>query len=509
MDPPKLGWPDAPRKKLPPWDRVIDVVYHKYRRDQERPDPCHAFGDSIAVFFADSGRVQEKCSSSPYLKLPANIRFKICQKVVMEHSSELTVSLDHKRSMKEVWKSDDFISLSKALEPLSPYMAVSFGLRADIMVAFLMTERFHVTYSPFVNTYFDPLATLWCNRYGHFMQEIVLELDMTRLAFGPGQSAHKLRTGTTNIDKFVKSFVEKQLKRCSPLKSLVLLCRRFYGQRPVIQSPTEPPKTPGRDSCDQFEPVEPNPMWAVQKANPSLYYCPDEELTVCEPLVQLKGMIDSMRLTGLSDQYTHYLLRRVFQIPADKTVLKQHSYRVAPSTVWPRLPGQSSWIDSGNGKLKLDDHTREYLRGLYSPEGAIQLPPPYFDPVTGIASIREPSEHMDVSTEWSVLYERPESRMTMVGRRATNTSADDVNDAEKGLPGLANKIRRSMSKRGFDTRQVLDQSFVDVASPDRSSFGRASTYSGGSRRSLKGLFKLEGDEARRSPEKQLDQEGKN
>lgn len=500
MDPPKSGWPDAPRKKLPPWDRVTDVVYHKYRRDQERTDPCHSFDDSVALFFADCGRVRERHSPSPYFELPANIRFKICQNVVMDHSSELPVSLDHKRSMKEVWKSDEFTSLSKALEPLSSYMAVSFGFRADIMVAFLMTERFHVTYSPFVNTYFDPLATLWCNRYGHFMQDVVLELDMTRLGFGPGKSAHKLRGGTIKVDKLVKTFVETQSRRCSPLKSLVLLCRRFYGQRPVIQSPTESTS----DSCDQVEAVEPNPMWAVQKANPGLYYCPDEELKVCEPLVQLRGMVDSMRLTGLNDQYTHYLLRRIFQIPTDNTILKQHSYRVAPSTVWPRLPGQSSWIDSGNGKLKLDDHMREYLRGLYSPEGATQLPPPYYDPVTGLASIREPSEHMDVSSEWSILYERPDSRMTMAGRGATHALADGVNDAEKSLPGLASRIRRSMSKRAVDARSVLDHSLVDGALSNRSSLERASTYSGGSRRSLKGLCKVEQDEAKKTSEKSLD-----
>ncbi|RXG43605.1 hypothetical protein VDGE_01204 [Verticillium dahliae] len=122
------------------------------------------------------------------------------------------------------------------LQALGPYLRVSFLFFADMMLTVLMTERFHITFSPFVNTYFNPLATHWYRRYGRFMRHIILEIDMTRLGFGPDRQAYKLRAGNMNLDTLIQMFVDVQLRRQdeSTMSSFVLLCRRFYGCRPTV-----------------------------------------------------------------------------------------------------------------------------------------------------------------------------------------------------------------------------------------------------------------------------------
>ncbi|KAK1623939.1 hypothetical protein BDP81DRAFT_502143 [Colletotrichum phormii] len=386
MEKPKSGWPaGSTRKNLPPWDRSIDIVYHQNRRGQALPDKAIDFENSIAIFFADHKREQQHEPISPYLSLPAVARFKICQYLIADYNSDRPICLNDGRFMREVWSDDEYTSLAAAMGPLRPYLDVSFALRADMMVAFLMGERFHITLSPFVGPYLNPLATLWCDKYGHFMQQVIVELDLTRLGFGPGKEACKLRAGTINMDDLIGAFVQGQLRRktYSTLKSLVLLCRRFWGERPSDHLP--PGSRPAADQNDQATSTKPDQVFAPKRSSygADFSYCPDEFLRVCEPFVRLEGMVDSMRLCGFSNGYTHSLLGRIFPVPERSDEVKHHTYRVAPSSVWPRIPGQKSWVDKGHGKFQLDDHSRQYLRGLCLPEGAVMLTRPYENPLDG------------------------------------------------------------------------------------------------------------------------------
>ncbi|KAF3352242.1 Aromatic amino acid aminotransferase C56E4.03 [Verticillium dahliae VDG1] len=175
------------------------------------------------------------------------------------------------------------------LQALGPYLRVSFLFFADMMLTVLMTERFHITFSPFVNTYFNPLATHWYRRYGRFMRHIILEIDMTRLGFGPDRQAYKLRAGNMNLDTLIQMFVDVQLRRQdeSTMSSFVLLCRRFYGCRhTVIDHIT------GLDPCYRIP------------------YCPDTAFSVCNPLLDLAGLVDSIRICGFSNTFTHTLKAR-------------------------------------------------------------------------------------------------------------------------------------------------------------------------------------------------------
>ncbi|UKZ75788.1 hypothetical protein TrVFT333_003482 [Trichoderma virens FT-333] len=95
------------------------------------------------------------------------------------------------------------------------------------------------------------------------------------------------------------------------------------------------------------------PPPSIQEEDPS--YCPDKHLFICNHLLRLRNKVTSLRIAGFSDAYSHAFIATLF--PEAKFLpLAQHSYRVAPSTFWPRLRGQKSWIDTGQGTLILDDH---------------------------------------------------------------------------------------------------------------------------------------------------------
>ncbi|KAK7451623.1 hypothetical protein Landi51_04994 [Colletotrichum acutatum] len=453
MEKPKSGWPaGSTRKNLPPWDRSIDIVYHKYRRGQALPDKAIDFENSVAMFFADHQRTQQQEPTSPYLRLPAVARFQICQHLIADHTSDMPICLNDGRFVREVWTDDEYTSLAAAMGTLQPYLDVSFALRADVLVAFLMEKRFHITLSPFVGPYLNPLATLWCDKYGHFMQHVIVELDLTRLGFGPGKEACKLRAGTVNMDDLIGAFVRGQLRRKnhSTLKSLVLLCRRFWGERPSDHLPSG--SRPAADKDNQGASTEPEQVSAPKRSSygADFSYCPDEFLRICEPFVRLAGFIDSMRLCGFSNGYTHSLLRRIFPVPVSSDEFKHHTYRVAPSSVWPRIPGQKSWVDKGHGKLQLDDHSRQYLRGLCLPEGAIILTRPYENLSTGRMSVGYASRSIEETSENGDARELSDSRTQLIGRASQESVAIDEASLEHRMQVLVHRMRRSLSKREVD-----------------------------------------------------------
>jgi hypothetical protein len=224
------------RQDLPAWDRVVDIVCHTYRLGStDKPRSVDNFGTTIAKFLADHDRVvQPGEKKQGYYKLPDSIRFRICQYFLVDLLDGRPVCLTRSRFTYDVWKPDSFVTLKATLDSLKPYLRISFGVYADLLVTLFVLKRFHVIYSPFITNTFDPAATLWFDRYAQYMQSITIELDMTTLGFGPEPSAIMLNPGTLNVFAHLQRFVDGQKKRSreSNLGSLVLLCRRFYGNRP-------------------------------------------------------------------------------------------------------------------------------------------------------------------------------------------------------------------------------------------------------------------------------------
>jgi hypothetical protein len=156
--------------------------------------------------------------------------------------------------LKDAWRPNEFATLDEVLQPLKPYLEASFELRAEVTVALLMTRQFHVTYSPFVGEVLNPLAFQWLRKYAPYIQNLAVELDMTRLGFSNVENADLLPPGVLHMKKLIKGLAValKRRRNVSTMESLILVCRRYYGSRqrqnsPVIAAfpPTAPIKTRG------------------------------------------------------------------------------------------------------------------------------------------------------------------------------------------------------------------------------------------------------------------------
>ncbi|KAM5350596.1 hypothetical protein ACJ41O_007101 [Fusarium nematophilum] len=419
------------RQNLPPWDRTLDAVYHRHPHDHVPASHETSFENALDQFFQDHGR--EKANSG-YFRLPGSVRLRICR-LLLAPSNGKPLCLNRFSFNRDVWRTGDFTFPSFALLPLATYFLVSFAFRADVLVAFLQSTTLHALFSPYVGPMINPLATNWLNKYGAYAQNIVVEVDMARLGCGPDPGAADLLPNVEHIEELLHKFADGQLKRgkSRPLESLVLLCRRFYGRRsgPQARSVTErssassysrwsqrsertasaedmrlrspelkdarassteqllrqvdaepsagdnePLTSPGlqSDTHTPLSPFFPPPMILQD-------YCPDSYLVLCNHLLRLKGRVDSLRMCGFGESYTARFIGTMF--PDVKNELERHAYRVAPSTIWPKLSGQKSYVDVGDGYIALDElsapATVDGPLTIHHWEGCIQFPPPFFD----------------------------------------------------------------------------------------------------------------------------------
>ncbi|KAF4972140.1 hypothetical protein FSARC_1215 [Fusarium sarcochroum] len=386
------------RQGLPAWDRTFDAVYHGTARKA-------SFEDVLSSFFEAHGR-KRPCSG--YFRLPDSVRLRICQYLLP--NSDKPLRLNKHSFNRDVWRAQDFESPTSTLKPLSNYFQVSFAFRADVLIAFLQHQRLHAVFSPFIGPRISPLATIWLNLYGMYAVNIVIELDMTHLGCGSEPGAADLLPNVEHIENLIQKFVAAQLKRSEscPMQSLVLLCRRFHGKRPPKPIPVRYNGTinysrPASRSAKTPEPYSPtetlqrrqgfesdaerltSPTFPADLRSPTLptislvqEYCPDSYLMFCNNILHLKGRINSIRMCGFSEDYTARFVGTLFS-----NEHKSLAYRVAPSTIWPKLNGQKSYVDMGDGNLSLDEHEVSASNDIPSVlrmwEGCVQLPPPIID----------------------------------------------------------------------------------------------------------------------------------
>ncbi|RSL51097.1 hypothetical protein CEP53_008573 [Fusarium sp. AF-6] len=388
--------PPSHRKGLPAWDRAFDAVYHS-SSSSHTPN----FSDTLTSFFEDHGRSRP---SSGYFRLPDDIRQRICNLVLPV--IDRPVRLNRIFFTRDVWREDDLTSPTSALLPLASYLQVSFAFRADILVAFLQSVTLHAVFSPFVGCRVNPLATAWLNRYGPYAKSVAVEVDMSRLGCGPADSATCLLPDVEHVEDLVCEFVDSQLRRKEslPLQNLILLCQRFYGHRRSSLSRPNTGRSSGassssRGNSDEDIRFQSPEMYAsmdelmkqmteetvsspfeipMPLPLPQTEYCPDSYLLFCNYIVHLKGRINTLRMCGFDETYTTRFMATLFS-----DVSSEQAYRVAPSTIWPRLSGQKSCLDAGDGYTILDEH--QVQSALNAPtalrpwEGCVQLPPPIPD----------------------------------------------------------------------------------------------------------------------------------
>ncbi|UNI24826.1 hypothetical protein JDV02_010542 [Purpureocillium takamizusanense] len=475
---------------FPPWDRVVDMVYHTYRHeDQRRPglrQPHAEFERCLARFWADHANTENtkrpSQTSALFARLPIDVRFRIWTHLVhmVRHgeqgatrgSSDKPVSLNHHPSFNSnVWDATSMSRLATIVRPLESCLRTAFSLYAEVLVTVLTTSTFHAVLSPFVGPRLHPLATLWLNKYGAYMRSIILEVDMSHLGLGPVGA--QLGPCLNALGSLLHDFGVAQMQRDEghPLESLVLMCRRFYGKRPggtgpatvasdvsppaavsadakprasslsshsssKATSPTKERRRPAKVDDHQSQPhqddsvttidwhavnatrkaglaktspqaiitsstssqakastsavpkmanSQPVPLarGSARQSEPPLdttSYCPDAYLSVCNHLARLRGRLESLRLVGFGEQYSHQLLATIFP-GIRETRIHEHSYRIAPSTAWPLLPGQAAYLDAGHGRgivlvTKGGGTGPLNLKVKGLPQGPVMPPPP-------------------------------------------------------------------------------------------------------------------------------------
>ncbi|KAL7807099.1 hypothetical protein V8C26DRAFT_439709 [Trichoderma gracile] len=204
------------RPGLPPWDRTVDVVYHKYKHGETKPDKTIAVKALTKKFFALHKRNNKS-----------------------KQGSDDPISLTAFPWDQDCWEPSDFTPLKEVLATFRPYMSVSFDFYSAIFIAILSEYSFHVTFSPFIAPRLNPLATAWLNKYSPFMRSLIIEIDLSRLGLGPDPQAAHLLPCTANLQRLLQNFSISQLRRVpeAPLETLILACRRFHGQREDIPNP--------------------------------------------------------------------------------------------------------------------------------------------------------------------------------------------------------------------------------------------------------------------------------
>jgi hypothetical protein len=148
-------------------------------------------------------------------------------------------------------------------------------------------------------------------------------------------------------------------------------------------------------------------------------------------------------MCGFSDEYTRQFVATLF--PAGEG---RYVYRLAPSgTPWPRLKGQSSWIDVGNGALVLDDLDKEVE---VNPDwrGPVMPPPPV---VCLDGSLSLPQKHGSPNGV------TPGSRHGRKGFASTSCPSASVKGAGHG-EDRARKIKNLLDKCGVAKQKKRDWS---------------------------------------------------
>lgn len=368
----------------PAFDRTVDLTWYRRAR-QERgtiicpiPRPSDRFEHALSVFVAKyaKGRPFKKYNGNKrfsYFALPDKLRFEVMRHLFADTYTGKPILLNTKRQACPAWPDDAFDSLGSVLKPLEAIMWACPRLRADAMVVLLLTRKFHVIFSPFVKERSQPLPTTWFFRYLHLMQDVSLELDMTKLGFGSSWGAAGVDPKIDNIHELVRKFTAEIFTRgpANTLSCLTVHCRRYFGYRQGRHEDAE--KYPLIGEEDKARSVLPGQARNYDHRAPSLPpsaarpysghlrhhadlphrvpYVTEDHLSVASPLRTLTGRVESVRMVGFSEQWvyaTHLSLWPEAERDAVPDAVKHHHIdRQTPSRHLDIAPGHAIYLDYG------------------------------------------------------------------------------------------------------------------------------------------------------------------
>ncbi|KAK0611792.1 hypothetical protein B0T14DRAFT_571658 [Immersiella caudata] len=397
-------------EERPPWDRSVDVVW---RRRLATPDSIE-WDDELA-FQENSARLASQSASTPtasplfgsnppswyrqrelsrkdnarYFALPDRVRFKITKYVLASHDSGKSIRLNSPSFLdpiwpvnpipgpdsaphdNRIWSTEYFDSLKKVLVLLRSYTSVCFAMRVDLMTALFLTRRFHVVYSPFVSDSIQPAATLFMDEFGSLMKSITLEVDLSRLggSWEPAAEKMDMEKSVDRVRALVKRFANTQLDRrgVTTIQSLVILVRRYYGYRKLVDELEEVPReSTESENAIEFEDDDDETVM-ILKDKGRVAYCPDEYLSVLDPLKLLEGVVDSFCMVGANSAYAKSVMIALWGKDRPPNVRDYCQYRT-PSLAYPFTPGQRSAVVNGPGQgVTIVEHVRDprKWKGLY------------------------------------------------------------------------------------------------------------------------------------------------
>lgn len=377
----------------PAFDRSVDVTWYRYAKDAGRgvresslPFLPAQFDALSTVFMVKYSRGRESKTTAydhlrrfAYFELNGPIRFKIMEKLLEDHLPGKPVLLNHSRQAAPAWSEDAFATLWEIFEPLQNVLWACPRLRADVMTALFMLQPFHVIFSPFVKPITQPLPTKWLFKYLYFMQDVRVELDMTKLGFGQVWQATGLSTRLWEIGNLVHVFVEEMLKRdprTNPMGQLTIHCRRFFGYRQgdnPHRGDVNFYKVPAGEHDEQKPGNHPEGQpWNYGRKSPSLPpsannpysghrrhhaggpdrvpFLHEGHLTVAKPFHQLTGRVCSVRMVGMSEKWSMDFLSFWPKSEYDeisKDNLGLHIDRYTPSRHSYAAPGHAIFLDYG------------------------------------------------------------------------------------------------------------------------------------------------------------------
>lgn len=385
---------------LPAFDRTVDLTLHRKSRKEgdcvvaSIPRPSDKFTHVRNLFTEEyaNGRPITRCNRKKrfrYFDLPDKIRFEIVRHIIADSHTDKPILLNGKRQAQPAWPDDAFVTLWSVLRPLQTYLWASPHMRADIMVTLLLTRSFHVIFSAFVKDESSPLATQWLMRYLPMMQDVRLELDMTKLGFGYSWESTMLSNQLPAIGDLVCRFTEVMLTRdkdANAIGRLTVHCRRYFGYRQG-KNPLEGSEgayrypLPGSDKndpralnlCNDGSEYNPNQPWNYNRLTTSLPpsaknpysghrrhhadrlnrvpYVNENQLSVADSLRKLVGRVETIRMVGFSEQWT-YLTHEALWPKAEKDAIPSeikhiHIDRYTPSRHDYVAPGHAIYLDFG------------------------------------------------------------------------------------------------------------------------------------------------------------------
>lgn len=383
---------------FPTFDRTVDLTWYRTAREERGtivcsiPRPSGRFEHVLTLFVAQyaKGRPFKKYDGKkrfPYFDLPNKIRFEVMRHLISGADTGRPILLNSKRQASPAWPADAFVSLGSVLKPLQAAMWACPRLRAEIMAVLLLTRKFHVIFSPCVKEYTQPLPTTWLFRYLHLMQDVSLEIDMTKLGFGHSWEATAMEASIENIGVLIRRFTAEMLTRSSAnsMGSLTIHCRRYFGYRqgpntvrgrqgaynyPLIDGEYEPRFiVSGQDSYahNDGQPRNYNrraPILPPSAAKPysghlrhhadlphRVPYVTEDQLSVASPLRALTSRVDSVRMVGFSEQWTYATHLSIWpeaeRNAVSDAVKHYHIDRQTPSRHSYAAPGHAVFLDYG------------------------------------------------------------------------------------------------------------------------------------------------------------------